>query len=138
MNTILAAVLLGGGVLFATVPVAAHHAFASEFDSTKPVKLEGTVTRMDWINPHSWIYVDVKKPDGTVENWAIEAGAPNAMFRRGFRKDSLPTGTYVLIDGWMARNKPLTANGRSVKLPNGQTLFVGSTGTGAPAEEVAK
>ena len=138
MRKMLTGVLLGGGLLLAAAPVHGHHAFASEFDANKPVKLEGTVTKMDWINPHSWIYVDVKKADGTVENWAIEAGAPNAMFRRGFRKDSLPVGTVVLIDGWMARNKARTANGRSVKLQNGQTLFVGSPGTGAPAEDVAR
>lgn len=134
MRRTLAVALFGAGLLLASVPAVAHHAFASEFDANKPVTLEGTVTKMDWINPHSWIYIDVKKPDGTLENWAIEAGAPNAMFRRGFRKDSLPVGTYVHVEGWLAKNKPRTANGRSVKLPNGQTLFVGSSGTGAPVE----
>jgi hypothetical protein len=122
------------GFLAAAVPTVAHHAFASEFDANRPVKIEGTVTKMDWVNPHSWLYVDVKGADGTIENWAVEAGAPNAMFRRGFRRDSLPVGTYVLVDGWMAKNKARTMNGRNIKLMNGQTLFVGSSGTGAPTE----
>ena len=130
--------MAGLGLLLSTVPLVAHHAFASEFDATKPVQLKGTVTKMEWINPHSWIHIDVKKPDGTVENWAVEAGAPNAMFRRGFRTDSLAPGTEVLVDGWLAKSKPLTANGRNIKLPNGQTLFVGSSGTGAPEEPPSK
>ena len=134
MRITLSVALAGIGLFLSSVPVVAHHAFASEFDATKPVKLQGTVTKMEWTNPHAWIHVDVKKPDGTVENWAIEAGAPNAMYRRGFRTDSLAPGTEVLVEGWQAKSKALTANGRSVKLPNGQTLFVGSYGSGAPEE----
>jgi hypothetical protein len=115
-------------------PTFAHHAFSTEFDANKPVKLKGTVTRMDWINPHSWIYVDVKKDDGTVEKWMIEGGAPNAMFRRGFKKDSLPIGTEIVIDGFLARDGTNKANGRELTFTDGRRLFVGSSGTGAPED----
>jgi Family of unknown function (DUF6152) len=128
----------GIGLLLAAVPVAAHHAFAAEFDANKPVKLTGTVTKMDWINPHAWIHIDVKKPDGTVEQWMIEGGTPNAMFRRGFTKDSLAPGTVIVVDGYQAKNGSLRANGRDLKLPDGRTLFVGSSGTGAPDERPDK
>jgi hypothetical protein len=115
-------------------PAFAHHAFSTEFDASKPIKLKGTVTRMDWINPHSWIYVDVKKDDGTVEKWMIEGGAPNAMFRRGFKKDSLPVGTEIVIDGFLARDGSNKANGRELTFTDGRRLFVGSSGTGAPED----
>ena len=104
--------------------VLAHHSFAAEYDASKPIKLKGTVTRMDWINPHSWIHLDVKKADGAVENWMVEVGAPNAMFRRGFRKDSLPVGTEVVVDGYQARDNSLKANGKELTLPDGRRLFV--------------
>src|SRR6201993_1939207 len=103
----------------------AHHAFAAEFDSTKPVKFTGTVTKMLWVNPHAWIYVDVKKPDGTVEEWMIEAGTPNTLLRRGFTKESLQPGTEIVVDGYQAKDGERRANGRDVTLPNGKTLFLG-------------
>jgi len=116
----------------------AHHAFAAEFDATKPVKFQATVTKMLWVNPHAWIYVDVKKPDGTVEEWMIETGTPNTLLRRGFTKESLQAGTVVTVDGYQSKDGSRRANGRDLTLPNGQTLFLGSSGTGAPDEDKRK
>src|SRR5436309_15045076 len=116
----------------------AHHAFAAEFDATKPVKFQATVTKMLWVNPHAWIYVDVKKPDGTVEEWMIEAGTPNTLLRRGFTKDSLQAGTAVTVDGYQSTDGSHRANGRDLTLKNGQTLFLGSSGTGAPYDDKTK
>ena len=108
-------------------PVWAHHSFAAEFDSTKPVKLHGVVTKMDWINPHSWIHIDVKGEDGKVVNWAIECGSPNTMFRHGLNKDSLPVGTEINVDGYLAKDGENKANGRDVTLADGRKLFLGSS-----------
>jgi hypothetical protein len=116
------------------VSVAAHHAFSAEFDANKPVEFTGTVTRMEWTNPHVWLHMDVKKPDGTVEAWAFEAGTPNVLFRRGFTKESLKPGTEVRIDGYRAKDGTRRANGREMTLADGRTLFMGSSGTGAPYE----
>jgi len=138
MRTKLAAILLAVGLLEGSQRAVAHHAFSAEFDANKPVKLQGTVTRMDWVNPHAWIYIDVRKGDGTVEKWMIEGGTPNAMFRRGFTKDSLKAGTEIVVDGYRAKNGTLRANGRDLRLPDGRTLFVGSSGTGAPDERPEK
>ena len=118
--------------------VSAHHAFAAEFDSKRPVKFKGVVTKMQWVNPHAWIYVDVKKPDGTTEEWMVEAGTPNTLLRRGFTKQSLLPGTEIVVDGYQSKDGSLRANGRDVTLPNGQTLFLGTSGTGAPYEEKKK
>jgi hypothetical protein len=126
---------IGLSLVLAEVPALAHHAFAAEFDAKKPVKLRGTVTKMEWINPHAWIHIDVKKPDGTVEEWMIETGTPNTLLRRGFTKESLKAGTEVLVDGYQSKDGSLRANGRDLTLPNGETLFLGSSGTGAPYEE---
>jgi len=115
-------------------PLLAHHAFAAEFDAKKPVKFEGTVTKMQWTNPHVWLYVDVKKPDGSVENWAFEAGTPNVLFRRGFTKNSLPPGTKIVVDGYQSKDGSKRANGRDITFADGRKLFLGSTGTGAPYE----
>jgi hypothetical protein len=112
----------------------AHHAFAAEFDAKKPVHFEGTITKMEWINPHVWLHMDVKKPDGGVENWAFEAGTPNVLFRRGFTKESLLPGTKVVVDGYQAKNGLRRANGRDLTFPDGKKLFLGSSGTGAPYE----
>ena len=117
-------------------PARAHHAFAAEFDAKQPVKFEkAVVTKMEWTNPHTWIHVDVTMPDGRKEAWAIEAGTPNVLFRRGFTKDALLPGTAIVIDGYRAKDGSHRANGRNLTLPNGQTLFLGSSGTGAPEEK---
>jgi hypothetical protein len=126
-------------VLAATVlPAWGHHAFAAEFDAKRPVKLRGTVTKMEWINPHAWMHIDVKKDDGTVEEWMIETGTPNTLLRRGLTRDSLKVGTEVLVDGYQSKDGSLRANGRNVTLPNGQTLFLGSNSPDAPDQEKSK
>ena len=132
--------LLSVGVmtLCAATAAVAHHAFAAEFDATKPVRFRGTVTKMLWVNPHAWIYMDVKKDDGTVEEWMIEAGTPNTLLRRGFTKESLQPGAEIIVDGYQAKDGERRANGRDVTLPNGKTLFLGSAGTGAPDDKPDK
>ena len=124
-----------GVFLGVSATASAHHAFAAEFDSKKPIKFTGTVTKMLWVNPHAWIYMDVKQPDGTVEEWMIEAGTPNTLLRRGFTKESLQPGTEIVVDGFQAKDGARRANGRDVTLPNGKVLFIGSSGTGAPDEK---
>jgi hypothetical protein len=132
MRTKLTVVLGGVLLLLASGALSAHHAFSAEFDVNKPIKLQGTVTEVEWINPHAWIHLDVKRPDGTVEKWMIEGGTPNTLFRRGFNKNSLPFGTVIVVEGYQAKDGTLKGNGRDLTLPDGRKLFMGSTGTGAP------
>ena len=134
MRTKLSVLIASAALLAAAVPVLAHHSFAAEFDAKKPVKLQGTVTKMEWINPHAWIYLDVKNTDGSVTNWMVEAGAPNALLRRGWNRNSLPAGTKILVLGFQAKDGSFRANGRDITFADGKKLFVGSSGTGAPDE----
>jgi hypothetical protein len=124
----------GAALILAAIPAWAHHAFAAEFDAKKPVHYEGKVTKVELINPHSWIHVDVKNADGTVTNWMFEAGSPNVLLRRGFTKNTILPGTDVVVDGYQSKDGSNRANGRDITLPNGQKLFIGATGTGAPDE----
>jgi hypothetical protein len=118
-------------------PAPAHHAFAAEFDAKKPIKLRGTIAKMEWINPHTWIHIDVKQPNGKVERWMIEGGPPNALYRRGFTRDSLPLGIEIVVEGFRAKDGSMRGNGRDLTFPDGRKLFLGSSGTGAPGEGAA-
>jgi len=121
-------------LMLAGAPVVAHHAFAAEFDGSKPVTLKGTVIKMEWVNPHAWLHMEVKGPDGKAVAWAVEGGAPNALLRRGWNKNSVPPGTQLTVEGFRAKDGSNRANGREATLANGQKLFIGSSGTGAPAD----
>ena len=136
MRTKLAVAAAGMGLFLVVtaVSLSAHHAFAAEFDANKPVTMKGTVTAMEWVNPHVWLHMDVKMANGTVENWAFEAGTPNVLFRRVFTRKSLLPGTAVVIDGYQAKDGSRRANGRDLTFADGQKLFMGSSGTGAPYE----
>lgn len=134
MRKMLSVVIAGAGIVLAGSQLVAHHSFAAEFDSNKPLKLTGTVTMVEWVNPHAWVHIDVKKPDGTVEKWMVEGGTPNTLYRRGFSKESLVAGTVIVVDGFQAKDGTLRANGRDVTFPDGKKLFLGSSGTGAPTD----
>lgn len=127
------AIVMGAWLVSASV-ASAHHAFSAEFDAQRPVSLKGKVTKMDWINPHAWIHMEVTNTDGSVEKWMIEGGAPNALLRRGFSRESLLPGTEISVTGFQAKNGLKRANGFNITLKDGKVLFVGSSGIGAPYE----
>jgi len=133
-----AAVVAAAVLAMAAAPAWAHHAFAAEFDAKKPVHLEGLVTQVELINPHTWIHIDVTGADGKVTPWMIEAGSPNVLLRRGFNKNSVPKGTKVVVEGYQSKDGSMRANGKDITLPDGKKLFLGSSGTGAPYDEKTK
>jgi Family of unknown function (DUF6152) len=121
--------------LAAAVPAVAHHAFGGEFDANRPVLLKGPIVKVEWVNPHTWIHIEVKKPDGSTEVWMVEGGSPNSLLRLGITKNSLPVGTEIVVDGYQARDHTLKrANGRNITYADGRKLFFGSSGTGAPRD----
>ena len=138
MHKLLSAVAVSVGLVLTAIPAVAHHAFSAEFDATRPIKFQGVLTKVEWINPHAWLHLDVRKPDGKVESWMIEMGAPNALFRRGITKNSLPIGTVIGVSGFQAKDGDTRGNGRDLTFTDGKKLFVGSSGTGAPDERPEK
>ena len=134
MGIIRGGVLIGALMAMSGAALSAHHSFAAEFDANQPIQLKGTVSKVEWINPHTWIHLDVKKNDGSTERWMIEGGTPNTLLRRGLTKNSLPEGTELVVDGYKAKNGSNRANGRDLTFPDGRKLFMGSSGTGAPRD----
>jgi len=138
MRRNLAVILVGVGLLAAALPAFAHHAFTAEFDAKKPLKLRGTVAKVELINPHSWIHIDVKNADGSMTRWMIEGGTPNTLLRRGFTKNSLPIGTEILVDGYQSKDGSNRANGRDLTFPDGKKIFLGASGPEGPPSDAVK
>lgn len=130
--------MAGLGLLLSAAPVWAHHAFAAEFDASRPVKLRGTVTQWELVNPHSWIHISVKNDDGTTTDWMIEGGSPNSLFRLGFNKNSLPPGTEIIVDGYQAKDRANMAVGKNITFPDGKRLFLGGSASELKDDAPAK
>ena len=135
MNTKLITIL--GTAVLAMSAASAHHSFSAEFDSNKPVTLEGTVVKMDFVNPHSWLYLDVKGPDGQIQHWSVEGGAPGVLLRNGWTRNTLPEGTKIIVHGFMSKDGAYRANSRDIQLPDGKKLDTGSSYTGGKEEKGA-
>ncbi len=133
MNTKLMTIL--AGVLAAAFPVLAHHSFSAEFDASKPVTLEGTVVKMDWVNPHSWLYLDVKGPDGQIQHWSVEGGSTSVLLRNGWNRSSLPEGTKIIVHGHMSKDGAYRANSSDIQFPDGRKLDTGSSYTGGKEDK---
>ena len=134
MKRIFAMAAVVAAVVASGARASAHHSFAAEFDANSPVTLKGTITKMEWINPHSWIHLDVKNADGSVTEWMVEGGTPNTLFRRGFTREAVKAGMEITVEGYRAKNGANRANGRDLILKDGKRLFMGSSGTGAPID----
>jgi hypothetical protein len=132
MKANLGLMIAGLGLLWTAAPAMAHHSFAAEYDGNKPITLKGTVTKVDWMNPHIWVYLDVKDDSGTVAHWQCEGGPPNTLTRNGWTKSALKIGDAVTVTGFMAKDGTHTCNSRSVKLPDGRSVFAGSADDGGP------
>jgi hypothetical protein len=135
IRTLIIRTAAAAALILPAVPLVAHHAFAAEFDASQPITLRGTVTRVEWINPHTWIHIDVKEADGKVVEWMIEGGTPNTLLRNGVDRKSLPAGTEIVVDGYRAKSGLNRANGRDITLADGRKLFLGSSLTGAAGGE---
>lgn len=138
MKKLISGAILAVSLAASTTPSLAHHSFAAEYDASKPITLQGKLTKLSWVNPHGWIYVDVVNPDKTVTSWAVEFGSPNALLRRGLRESDFPLGMNLTVNGYLSKNGKKIINGTSVKLPDGRSLFTGSVGTGAPGDPGAE
>ena len=135
MRTRLSLLIAGAALVAATVPVVGHHAFGAEFDPDAPIRLQGKVVKLEWVNPHAWIHIEVAKPDGSKEVWMVEGGTPNTLLRRGLTRESLSLGTELVVDGYQTKDHSLKrANGRDVTFTDGRKMFMGSSGTGAPRD----
>ncbi|HEV3334295.1 MAG TPA: DUF6152 family protein [Bryobacteraceae bacterium] len=134
MRVSLFTVIMAGGLILGPSAAWSHHSFAAEYDANKPVTLKGKVTKVDWVNPHSWVHIDVADADGKVTNWSCETAPPNILYRQGWRRDSLKEGDEVTIDGFSSKDGSATMTARSVTMPNGRKMFAGSNTDGAPAE----